>query len=213
MSPRRSPPRLDRPVGRRAPKKRLLIVCEGEVTEVEYFAGVRDYFRSLPVEILNCKVIGLGRDPAAIVAYAIRERDKKDKEARAQRDVNIAYDEVWCVVDVDQHKTLDQALVAARRGQVNLAISLPCFELWILYHFEDHAAACDQERIRQRLRKHIKDYDKHLGRDFPFVHHETARERACRADPEHCEPNRKGTNPSTNVWLIVEAIRRSGRRP
>ncbi|WP_428981560.1 RloB family protein [Nonomuraea composti] len=92
---------------------------------------------------------------------------QKDKEARAQRDANIAYDEVWCVVDVDQHKTLDQALVEARRGQVNLAISLPCFELWILYHFEDHTAACDQERIRQRLRKHIKDYDKHLGRDFP----------------------------------------------
>ncbi|TYB57809.1 RloB domain-containing protein [Nonomuraea sp. PA05] len=212
MSPRRSPPRLDRPTGRRAPKKRVLIVCEGEVTEVEYFQGVRDYFRSLPVEIRNCKVIGLGRDPAAIVTYAVKERDKKDKEARTQRDANIAYDEVWCVVDVDGHKTLDQAVIEARRGRVNLVISLPCFELWILYHFEDHTAACDQERVRQRLRKHLKDYDKHLGRDFPFAHHQIARDRARRADPEHCEPNRKGRNPSTNAWLIVEAIRRSGTR-
>ncbi|GGO78194.1 RloB family protein [Nonomuraea cavernae] len=114
MSPRRSPPRLDRPTGRRAPKKRVLIVCEGQVTEVEYFEGVRDHFRSLPVEIRNCKVIGLGRDPGSLVSYAIRERDRKDREARAQRDGDIAYDEVWCVVDVDDHDTLDQALIAAR---------------------------------------------------------------------------------------------------
>ncbi|WP_103958065.1 RloB family protein [Nonomuraea solani] len=189
----------------------MLVVCEGAVTEVEYFEGVRDHFRSLPVEIRNCKVIGLGRDPAAIVGYAIRERDKKDREARSQRDANIAYDEVWCVVDVDQHKTLDQAVVEARRGHVNLVVSMPCFELWILYHFEDCAAPCDQERVRQRLKKHMKGYDKHLGRDFPFTNHEIAGERARRADPEHCEPNRKGGNPSTNAWLIVEAIRRSGR--
>ncbi|MFG1705245.1 RloB family protein [Nonomuraea sp. M3C6] len=211
MSPRRSPPRLDRPTGRRAPKKRVLIVCEGQVTEVEYFEGMRNYFRSLPVEIRNCRVIGLGRDPAAIVGYTIRERDKKDREARAQRDANIAYDEVWCVVDVDEHKTLDQALIAARKEHVNLAVSLPCFELWILYHFEDCAAACDQEGVRRRLRKHISDYDKHLSRDFPFANHEVARQRAQRADPEHCEPNRKGRNPSTNAWLIVEIIRQSGR--
>ncbi|MDP4501554.1 RloB family protein [Nonomuraea turcica] len=211
MSPRRSPPRLDRVVGRREPKKRVLIVCEGEVTEVEYFKGIRDYFRSLPVDIRNCKVVGLGRDPAKLVAYALSERDKKDREARAQRDANIAYDEVWCVVDVNEHKTLAQALITARRGHVNLAVSLPCFELWILYHFEDCVTACDHVRVGRKLRNHIKDYDKHLGRDFPFANHEVARERARRADPEHCEPNRKGRNPSTNAWLVVEVIRNSGK--
>ncbi|MFG1958286.1 RloB family protein [Nonomuraea sp. NPDC049028] len=189
----------------------MLVVCEGQVTEVEYFEGIRDYFRSLPVDIRSCKVIGLGRDPGSLVDYTIRERDKKEKEARAQRDANIAYDEVWCVVDVDDHKTLDQALIAARKGGVNLAISLPCFELWVLYHFEECAAACDPESIRRKLRKHIKDYDKHLGRAFPFANHEVARDRAQRADPDHCAPNRKGRNPSTNAWLIVEVIRQSGR--
>ncbi|MEV1243993.1 RloB family protein [Nonomuraea sp. NPDC049750] len=130
----------------------MLVVCEGQVTEVEYFEGIRDYFRSLPVDIRSCKVIGLGRDPGSLVDYTIRERDKKEKEARAQRDANIAYDEVWCVVDVDDHKTLDQALIAARKAGINLAISLPCFELWVLYHFEECAAACDPESIRRKLR-------------------------------------------------------------
>jgi hypothetical protein len=189
----------------------VLVICEGEVTEVEYFEGIRDYFRSLPVEIRTFKVIGLGRDPGSLVAYAIRERDKKDRAARAQRDVNLAYDEVWCVVDVDDHKTLDQALITARNGRVNLAISFPCFELWILYHFEECAASCDSDLVKRKLRKHIKDYDKHLGRDFPFANHEVARERAQRVDPDHREPNRKGSNPSTNAWLIVEVIRPSGR--
>ncbi len=211
MSHRRSPQRLDRPTGRRTPRKRVLIVCEGQVTEVEYFEGIRDYFRSLPVEIRACKIVGLGRDPGSLVAYAIRERDKKDKEARGQRDANLAYDEVWCVVDVDDHSTLDQAVSAARKGQVNLAVSHPCFELWILYHFETCTAACDSDQISRKLRKHITGYDKHLGRDFPFCNHELARERAQRADPDHCEANRKGRNPSTNAWLIVEVIRQAGR--
>ncbi|MFI7145663.1 RloB family protein [Nonomuraea sp. NPDC050022] len=188
----------------------MLVVCEGQVTEVEYFEGIRDYFRSLPVDIRSCKVIGLGRDPGSLVDYTIRERDKKEKEARAQRDANIAYDEVWCVVDVDDHKTLDQALIAARKAGINLAIS-PLLRA---------VGSLSLRGVRRRLRprvdqaeaqKHIRDYDKHLGRAFPFANHEVARDRAQRADPDHCAPNRKGRNPSTNAWLIVEVIRQSGR--
>ncbi|MFC7649019.1 RloB domain-containing protein [Streptosporangium lutulentum] len=55
----------------------MLIVCEGRVTEIEYFQGIRDHFRSLSVEIHDCRVIGLGRDPASVVGHAIQERDKR----------------------------------------------------------------------------------------------------------------------------------------
>ncbi|WP_084965214.1 RloB family protein [Thermoactinospora rubra] len=211
MSPRRSPQRLDRPTSRRTPKKLLLIVCEGEVTEVEYFERIRDHFRSLPVDIRSCKVVGLGRDPASVVDYAIREKDRRAREARAKGDVNIAYDEVWCVVDVDEHTTLDHALASARRAGVNLVVSLPSFELWILYHFQDYTTPCDCRTVRRQLERHIDDYDKRLSRHFPIDRHALAAERARRADPDHCRPNRRGRNPSTNVWLVVDAIRQVGK--
>jgi hypothetical protein len=146
----------------------VLIVCEGRVTEVEYFRGVRDHFRSLPVEIHDCRVIGLGRDPASVVGHAIQERDRKKHEARAQRDSNIAYDEVWCVVDVDDHTTLNQALVGARRGGINLIVSSPCFELWVLYHFQDYPVSANGIEVGRKLKKHIPEYDKRLGSNFPL---------------------------------------------
>ncbi|WP_371783923.1 RloB family protein [Streptosporangium subroseum] len=189
----------------------MLIVCEGRVTEIEYFQGVRDHFRSLPVEIHDCRVIGLGRDPASVVGHAIQERDSKKHEARAQRDSNIAYDEVWCVVDVDDHTTLDRALVDARRAGINLIVSSPCFELWVLYHFQDYLVSTNGIEVGRKLKKHIPEYDKRLGSHFPFERHETAQQRAEKADPGHREPNRRGTNPSTNVWLVVETIRQAGR--
>ncbi|MEU4702870.1 RloB family protein [Nonomuraea dietziae] len=189
----------------------MLVVCEGEVTEIEYLTGVRDYFRSLPVDVRSCRLVGLGKDPGSVVDYAIRERDKKAKEARAQKDANVAYDEVWCVVDVDDHKTLEGALSKARQNWINVAVSHPCFELWILYHFAECRAGCDGGALKSKIRKHLPTYDKHLGRDFPFDRYETARDRAQKADPRLTAPNSKGCNPSTNVWLLVDVIRRSGR--
>lgn len=211
MSPRRSPPSLKRPTSTRSVRQRILIVCEGEVTEVDYFTGIRDYFRSLPVEIRDCRVIGLGCDPLSVVEHAVKLRNEKRREARSQRDVNIDYDEVWCVVDVDDHATLDRALITARREQVNLVVSMPCFDLWILFHYQEYTAGTHVKEVENKLKRHIPGYDKHLPKDFPYERHDVAAQRAKRADPEHTAVNRKGGNPSTNVWLAVEAVRKAGR--
>ncbi|MFC7649018.1 RloB family protein [Streptosporangium lutulentum] len=115
------------------------------------------------------------------------------------------------MVNVDDHMTLGQALVDARRGKVNLVVSFPCFELWVLYHFQDYPVSTNRIEIRRKLKRHLPEYDKHLGLDFPFERYATAQQRAEKADPDHCEPNRRGSNPSTNVWLVVETIRQAGR--
>lgn len=211
MSPRRSLRRLDRPTNRRRQKDHVLIVCEGTVTEVEYLTGLRDFFKALPVEIVDCEIIGRGCDPRSVVGYAIQRRDLKRAEANRRRDSSLAYDQVWCAVDVDDHTTLDDAIVMARRSGVDLIVSRPCFDLWLLYHFQKYAARSTPKEIRRKLNVHIPGYDKHVPRDFPYGRHGTARSNAEEADPEHRTPNRKGANPSTNAWLLVEVIRASGR--
>lgn len=45
-------------------------------------------------------------------------------------------DEVWAVVDQDQHSTLKDALALARREGVKVALSKPCFEVWLLLHHD-----------------------------------------------------------------------------
>ncbi|WP_310741241.1 RloB family protein [Microbispora sp. H10670] len=186
-------------------------MCEGKVTEIEYFRGVRDHFRSLPVDIRDCRFIGLGCDPLSVVEYAIGERDRHLREARTQRDTNLAYDEVWCVVDLDDHATLETALGTARNSGVNVVLSSPCFELWLLYHFQDYASAASTSEIHRKLGSHLPGYDKHLPPRFPYGEHMLAKSRARRADPDHDTPNRRGRNPSTNIWLVVEALGKAGR--
>jgi hypothetical protein len=107
------------------------------------------------------------------------------------------YDEAWCVVDVD-HFDIDGATKVAERAGINLAVSDPCFEVWLLLHFTDHTAyAKDGKAACGLLAKHVSGYDKKL--DFaafdPGV--EAAIKRAKGLEPG---------NPSTDVWKLVEAL-------
>ncbi|GGO01517.1 hypothetical protein GCM10010116_02850 [Microbispora rosea subsp. aerata] len=211
MSPRRSPASLTRPSAGRDPKKRILVICEGVVTEVQYFNGVKDHFKALPVDIAHCDVDGWGRDPLSVVKEAVRRRDKARSAARRQRDAFLAYDETWAVVDVDDHASLDEAIRMARGSGINLVISRPCFEIWLLWHYQDCPAALTTRDIQRKLAARLPNYDKHLPADFPYRDHQRAERRARQADPDHTAPNRKGRNPSTNVWLLVNGIARAGR--
>jgi hypothetical protein len=182
-------------------------VCEGIVTEVGYFAGLRDHLRATPVDLGKCDIDGVGRDPLSVVKDAIRRRDAARADARRANDPFLSYDEVWAVVDVDDHARLDAAMHDAHRAGINLVVSSPCFEIWLLWHLADCATELTSTEIQRRL-----GYRKRLPKDFPYADYPDARRRAEKADPEHSTPNRRGRNPSSNVWLVVEAMARSGRR-
>ncbi|KUP97058.1 RloB family protein [Thermobifida cellulosilytica] len=206
--PRRLKRDLSRRTNTREAKPRVLVVCEGERTEVEYLKGVIAFFGALPVEV---ETVGLGRDPLQVVQEAVDRRREARIDARRAKDANLAFDEVWCLVDVDEHTRLDQALTLGRQEEIKVAVSNPCFELWLLYHFQDLASAIDRTVLsREKLSKYLPGYDKHLPPGFPYSDHSKARARALRAAPEHRETCRKGPNPSTTVWLLIEAIRRVG---
>ena len=124
------------------------------------------------------------------VAYA--ERSAKD------------FDEVWCVVDVDEFD-LSSTFQVARRSGVKLAVSNPCFELWLLLHHEDYHGRLEQcAAAYRRVKKHVPAYDK-TRLDFEQfecgVTH--AVQRAKELDPNGVGHDR---NPSTGVWRLVERM-------
>jgi len=113
------------------------------------------------------------------------------------------YDEVWCVFDVDQFD-IREAVRRAREREVNLAISNPCFELWLLLHFERcNSHLRDYEAVVVRLKRHLPDYDKAVD----FRHFEgrvaTAVQNAKSLDASGTDHDK---NPSTSVWRLVETI-------
>lgn len=137
---------------------------------------------------------GRGIAPDQLVRAAAAHRDRKPG----------AFDEVWCVVDVDEFDVASAAS-EARRHQVRLAISNPCFELWLLLHHADCRAYCAGcADVIRRLRKHLPEYDKSR---LNFAHFAAgvgdAVKRARDLDATGSDHNR---NPSTGVWRLVERI-------
>jgi hypothetical protein len=117
------------------------------------------------------------------------------------------YDELWCVVDVDQFSDLEKAAALARKGRIRttLIVSNPCFELWLLLHFCNHNSRLDRYAdVKPLLCKHMPDYEKNTLQFAAYWPHiDKAVGRAKKLDPA-------GTlftaDPSTNMWQLVEAI-------
>ncbi len=121
--------RQPRPLGRAAPTRAenplLLIVCQGTVTEVEYF-------RHFALATADIKAVGLAFDPAKLVQAAL------DLRAAAPRQQ--PYEQVWCVFDKDDTPPGDfHAAIGRATGQgLRVAYSNQAFEYWLLLHFLDH---------------------------------------------------------------------------
>lgn len=159
---------LKRRAAQRAPYKRMLIVCEGEKTEPHYFGEIRQEHR-LATANVQVWPSALGTQPLQVVEYAellFREGDI-DKGILPK-----SFDHVCAVFDRDDHDTYHQAL--ARADALNGKLkndsgehipfqaiaSVPCFELWLLLHFEDVQAPIHRDEVYARLKGHLAGYDK-----------------------------------------------------
>ncbi len=200
--------RLGRRRATREPRRRILVLCEGSVTEPGYFRSLRAAFRNSLVEV---EIEGHGEVPWTVVQRACERKKVAEREARRQEDDFLAYDEVWCVFDVDDHAHLHDARQQARDNGVELAVSNPCFELWPLLHFQEQNATLDRRRLRTRLKAHLPTYEKAL----PFARLHPAYGQAVRRAAElerRCEHDGcPGANPSTGVHRLTESIRAGGR--
>ena len=88
-------------------------------------------------------------------------------EAARLEDLMTEADEVWCLFDTEgpQHPTRrPQAQAAVSRAHAlgfRCALSNPCFEYWLLLHFENSTRKYnDCTAVLHDLRRHIPDYDK-----------------------------------------------------
>ncbi|MEV8436561.1 RloB family protein [Actinosynnema sp. NPDC051121] len=165
-------------------RNNVLVVSGGQRTESQYFSGLR-LTRRVPITV-KCKVDA----PHNLVKYAAKLRDRYREEFAA----------VWCVVDVDSFD-IAAAIREADRADVNLAVSDPCFELWLLLHFADHRAhIADYRAARDLLARHVPGYDKKLDYTAFDPGVEQAVERAARLGPD---------NPVTHVGRLVHAVLRT----
>jgi hypothetical protein len=166
-------------------------VCNGESTEPAYFRGLKEYLRNPAVQI---KVKIRIRAPEELVRYARSIAPKGGDE----------FDEVWCVMDADEYD-LAPAVILATELNVKLAVSNPCFELWLLLHHRDYSAPlCDARAALRQLKRRLPQYRKN---DLRFEDFESgvldALRRAASLDPTG---SNYGCDPSSGVWKLVQLM-------
>jgi hypothetical protein len=122
--------RTSRRIGGRQRRARVLIVVGGEVTENEYFNHLRQEAEQRQIA-LTVTVVPHGA-PRRIVKKA-QELVRKDRDA-ARLDEGNRWDKVYAVTDVDAYGDQISGLLSESLGPVELVISNPCFEVWLVCH-------------------------------------------------------------------------------
>ena len=155
---RRNNPRI-RQMGQNLPLPFVLIICEGEKTEINYFTEIFKYFR-VPRISYDC-IKAEGTQPLKIVNQAIELCNSKSK-----------WEYVFCVFDRDDIPEHDyknaitlcdkQQLMNRENRKIEFSAipSNPCFEIWLLTHFKAHNSHNHRDEIISELKKHILDYEK-----------------------------------------------------
>jgi hypothetical protein len=127
--------------------RRMLIVCEGEKTEP-------NYFRAFPENPQVCDTIdiqGLGYNTASLVNEAIQLKQEAKQKAQP-------YSEIWCVFDKDSFSdnSFETAINLAQKNQIRCVYSIEAFEIWYLLHFSYIDAALSRSQYADKLTAVLK---------------------------------------------------------
>lgn len=178
-------------VGGRPPIPTVLIVCEGEKTEPQYFQAFK---------LSSVKVIGTGKNTKSLVEEAIRLKNGSE-----------GYDQYWCVFDRDSFpaQNFNVALSKATNAGFQVAYSNEAFEIWYLLHFNYSDAALARSLYPKKLTECLKrPYRKNDPTIFESLleHQPRAIKNASKLLSTYDPHNPEKDNPCTTVHLLVEEL-------
>ena len=184
----------------------LNIFREGKETESGYLTN----WQRLCRERVTVSVAAHGpTTPFELVESAAMAKRFDLKEQRRGR--GKAFDQYWCIFDVDEHPKMLEALDMAKANAINIALSSPCLELWFLIHFENQTAYLDRNEA-QRRSKVLLGCEKVLtpaALALLVENYEKAKAHAQALEAKHVgDGTAQPWNPYSTVWRLVDEIRR-----
>ena len=188
-------------------KTTFRVYTEGAATEPEYL----DLLRRLP-EVssaisLDITVEESGATPLHLVDSACQAKKKSDLDI----------DQYWCMFDVESpkaHPHLSAARQKARDNDVLLAISNPCFELWLALHHKYVSRHVSTEEA-VKLRSSLDGSDsKHLDADLyrPLIGVARANEKRLREKHLKDGTQFPDDNPSTSIGELITMLMETAER-
>ena len=179
----------------------FIIATEGQETEKQYFS----LFGSPRIKV--------------VVLPTLDNRSAPDYVLQRLKDFSQKYylndeDMLWLVLDVDRWKDKKLNLVCreAKQNGYHLAISNPCFEVWLWLHLDElvtEAKTCKdfEQQIRMRLGSYNKS-NLELSVYRSNIADAIERAQTLHPDSQHYWPPEQGTHVYRVVEVILESLTR-----
>lgn len=189
----------------REERQRFILYCEGKNTEPAYFNALRDFYRGTIIEI---QCVGAAGVPTTIRDRAKEHQLKLKKEKR--KNPSAANDTIWAVFDRDDHSNVPDVLQGCESAGVKTAYSNPCFEVWLILHYEDYHAADDRHQVQRHFNAIDPSYDPN-GSKIPncadlIQYVKIAENRAEAQCEKRIEEGQPLGPPCTTVYKLTRAI-------
>ena len=140
-------------------RKLFLIACEGEKTEPNYIGDLVQSEKDARRIAMGSKVLFVNHqhtDPCGVLTDLCSDPKYEDAEQR------------WIVIDRDAveniksengghtQENFDEALFNASKKGVSVAYSNPCFELWLILHFEYRDSSSSRIDVQKKALQLLK---------------------------------------------------------
>ena len=195
---------LKRRPATREPRRRFTLFCEGSKTEPGYFDAVKVRHRDAMIEV---NIVAAGAVPMTLATQAVEARKARIKRG----DSHESDDEIWIVVDRDTHPNFDKAMELCRVGGVKVARSNPCFELWLILHYEHYDRPGTNKDVQRHFQTLCKVYQRSKGKQAdcaPLLGKiEEAERRATKQLQARERDSKPFHPPSTTVGHLTAAMR------
>ena len=194
---------FERPLGEKRYRKKYVVSTEGSKTERDYLGMIQEKF---------------GRDFSFVLLFA-KSRDKhkpdpvntlKFMEKKLKEEELESGDEAWIIVDRDKWtKEQIESLYkwAEKKENYHVAFSNPCFEVWLLFHFEEWKNYRSSKECKSRLKSYLPECDKkNMKNKIELEHiHDAIKRARARREVASC-PDWPGEEGVTTVYQLMEKL-------
>ena len=176
---------------------------DSDQTEQNYFKEFNQTQKNYTIQPAS----GNSTDPKGIVEDTINSIQKSKMEPKEG-------DLAFCLFDSDtdtqKQEQIDQAVSRAKQKGIEVLLSVPCFEVWFLQHFQYSTGQLTGNQAIRALKKFIPEYEK--SKSVFFQLEDIAVDHAKRLEKHHNELGIRSKslkrNPSTEAYKLVELLKK-----
>lgn len=186
----------------REPKARIVLVCEGKNTEPDYFRALKASLNKQSVDIKLVPAAGVPMSVAKAALKAVRE---------LKNSVGTEKDRVCAIFDRDDHPGFEAAIAFCIRNKIMAGYTNPCFELWLIWHFENYGANTHHTEVQRKFSALAPDYDHARKKTADFSKLMNRVDEACSWSKHHFDARAaEGAQygaPSSQLHEVIDCIR------